>query len=69
MQPLMDAADKHIVLDCTNLEFVSSSGLRLLLTLRKQAIAMGGDVTIKKFIPEVMQVFTITGFFSLFKFA
>lgn len=68
MQPLMDGADKHIVLDCSRLEFVSSSGLRLLLTLRKQTIAMGGDVTIKDVIPEVMQVFTITGFFSLFKF-
>ncbi|MBQ0069520.1 MAG: STAS domain-containing protein [Bacteroidales bacterium] len=68
MQPLMDGADKHIVLDCSKLEFVSSSGLRLLLTLRKQTIAMGGDVTIKNAIPEVMQVFTITGFFSLFKF-
>ena len=64
----MDGADKHIVLDCSKLEFVSSSGLRLLLTLRKQTIAMGGDVTIKNVIPEVMQVFTITGFFSLFKF-
>ncbi|MCQ2289470.1 MAG: STAS domain-containing protein [Muribaculaceae bacterium] len=68
MQPLMDKADKHIVLDCTDLEFVSSSGLRLLLSLRKQTIAMGGDVTIKNVHPEVMQVFTITGFFSLFKF-
>lgn len=68
MQPLMDGADKHIVLDCSRLEFVSSSGLRLLLTLRKQTIAKGGDVTIKNVIPEVMQVFTITGFFSLFKF-
>lgn len=68
MQPLMDGADKHLVLDCTNLEFVSSSGLRLLLSLRKQTIAMGGDVTIKNVQPDVMQVFTITGFFSLFKF-
>lgn len=68
MQPLMDGADKHLVLDCTNLEFVSSSGLRLLLSLRKQTIAMGGDVTIKNVQLDVMQVFTITGFFSLFKF-
>lgn len=68
MQPLLDKADKHIVLDCTNLHFISSSGLRLFLSLRKQTIAMGGDVTIKGVSPEVKQVFTITGFFSLFKF-
>ncbi len=68
MQPLLDKADKHIVLDCNKLQFISSSGLRLFLSLRKQTIAMGGDVTIKGVSPEVKQVFTITGFFSLFKF-
>lgn len=66
MQPLMDNADKHIVLDCSGLEFISSSGLRLLLMLRKQTIAQGGDVTIKNISEEVKKVFTITGFFSLF---
>lgn len=68
MQPLMDNADKHIVLDCQGLEFIASSGLRLFLSLRKQTIANGGDVTIKNVSAEVKQVFTITGFFSLFNF-
>ncbi len=69
MQPLMDEADKHIVLDCSNLEFISSSGLRLFLMLRKATIAKGGDVTITGVSPEIKQVFTITGFYSLFHFA
>ncbi len=68
MQPLMDNADKHIVLDCEGLEFISSSGLRLFLSLRKQSMAQKGDVTIRNVSPEVKQVFTITGFFSLFNF-
>ena len=68
MQTLMDNADKHIVLDCSGLEFISSSGLRLLLMLRKQTIAKGGDITIKNISQEVKNVFTITGFFSLFNF-
>lgn len=69
MQPLMENADKHIVLDCQNLEFVSSSGLRLFLSLRKATIAKKGDVTIKNVSPEIKQVFAITGFVSLFTFA
>ena len=72
MQPLMDGADKHIVLDCSKLEkleFISSSGLRLFLMLRKATIAKGGDVTITGVSPEIKQVFTITGFYSLFHFA
>lgn len=69
MQPLMDNADRNIILDCEKLAFISSSGLRLFLTLRKAAQAKGGEITIKNVTPEVRQVFTITGFFSLFKFA
>lgn len=68
MQPLMDGADKHIILDCSSLEFISSSGLRLFLSLRKATIAKGGDVTIIGVTPEIKQVFTITGFYSLFQF-
>ena len=69
MQPLMDRADKHILLDCSKLEFISSSGLRLFLTLRKATIAARGDVTITGMTKEVKQVFALTGFLSLFKFA
>lgn len=69
IEPLMDNADKHIVLDCEKLDFISSSGLRLFLSLRKATISQGGDVTITKVSDDVKQVFTITGFYSLFKFA
>lgn len=68
MQPLLDNADKTIVLDCEKLEFISSSGLRLFLSLRKATIAKGGKVVITGMNADVKQVFTITGFFSLFEF-
>ena len=68
MQPLMDNADKKILMDSTDLDFISSSGLRLFLALRKETIAKGGNITIKGVSPEIKQVFTITGFYSLFIF-
>lgn len=68
MMPLLDNADKHIILNCEKLEFISSSGLRLFLSLRKATISKGGDVTITGVSPEIKQVFTITGFYSLFIF-
>lgn len=68
MEPLMSNADKPIIIDCSELEFISSSGLRLFLSLRKQTIAKGGKVIITGMTPEVKQVFSITGFFSLFEF-
>lgn len=68
MQPLLDNASKHIVLDLANLSFISSSGLRLFLALRKATIAEGGTVTIKNVQETVKQVFVLTGFYSLFEF-
>ena len=68
MKPLIDNADKVITLDCTNLEFISSSGLRLLLTLRKATMAQGGRVVIRNASENIQQVFSITGFTSLFDF-
>lgn len=68
MESLMDMADKHIVLDCKDLQFISSSGLRLFLSLRKQSIAKGGQITIARINDEIRSVFTITGFYSLFNF-
>ena len=68
IQVMMDNADKHLILDLEKLTFISSSGLRLLLALRKETMAKGGDITITNVLPEVKQVFTITGFYSLFQF-
>lgn len=67
MQPLVEHADRHIILDCTNLEFISSSGLRLFLTLRKASMAKKGEVTLLGMKPDVKQVFALTGFLSMFK--
>jgi anti-sigma B factor antagonist len=67
MQPLIDGADRHIELECSALEYISSSGLRLFLTLRKQVAAKGGKLTIRNINNEIREVFTITGFFNLFE--
>lgn len=68
IEPLIDNADKKIYMDCSELEFISSSGLRLFLSLRKATMSKGGDMTLVGITDAVKQVFTITGFYSLFKF-
>lgn len=65
--PLLENADKEITLDCTDLEYISSSGLRLFLTIRKEASAKGGKVIIKNINDEIKKVFMMTGFFNLFE--
>ena len=64
--PLLEQADKEITLDCTDLEYISSSGLRLFLTVRKETAAKGGKVVIKNINDEIKKVFMMTGFYNLF---
>lgn len=65
--PLLENAEKVITLDCTDLEYISSSGLRLFLTIRKEAAAKGGKVIIEHINDEIKKVFMMTGFFNLFE--
>ena len=66
-QTLADEAAGQIVLDCTELEYISSSGLRLFLTLRKQSASKGGKLQVQNINADVRQVFMMTGFISLFE--
>ncbi len=65
--PLLENADKVLTLDCTKLDYISSSGLRLFLTLRKETTAKGGKVIIENINDEIKKVFMMTGFFNLFE--
>ena len=64
--PLLENANKTITLDCKDLEYISSSGLRLFLTIRKEAAAKGGSITIENINEDIKKVFMMTGFFNLF---
>ena len=66
-QALAEQAAKHIVLDCTQLEYISSSGLRLFLALRKESAAKGGKLQVRSINADIRQVFMMTGFISLFE--
>lgn len=68
LQPLYDCDGKNIVFDCSKLDFISSSGLRLFLGVLKAAKPKGSKVSITGMSNELKDVFTITGFTSLFEF-
>lgn len=67
VKPLLEAANKEIVLDCSALEYISSSGLRIFLTIRKEAAAHGSKVIVRNINADIRQVFMMTGFISLFE--
>lgn len=67
LQPLLDSKGKEIVLDCTDLEYISSSGLRVLLSILKQAQTVGSRVVLKNVNEVIHDVLEISGFISIFE--
>ena len=64
--PLLENADKEIILDCEQLQYISSSGLRLFLAIRKEVSAKGGKVIVENINEDIKKVFMMTGFIQLF---
>lgn len=69
LQQIMQGDKKDIVLDCTEMPYIASSGLRLFLALLKAVKNRGGMVTLKGVNDDIMSVLKVTGFDSMFKFA
>jgi len=67
LAPLNEVADGTIILDCKDLSYISSSGLRIFLTIRKEAAARGGHVIVRNLADSIRQVFMMTGFLNLFE--
>ena len=67
LQPVIEQANKTIVLDCKELSYISSSGLRIFLTIRKAAAGKGGKVIVRDINNEIRQVFMMTGLLNLFE--
>jgi len=62
MEPVMADAGKQITLDFTELEYISSAGMRTILLLQKTAVQKGGKVYIKGMSEDIRQIFRMTGF-------
>ncbi len=67
IEPLMQHADQNILLDCEKMPFISSSGLRIFLKIRKEVAAKGGKMYLKNVCPDVMQVFKMTKLDGIFE--
>ena len=68
MMPLNNVEGKDIIIDCTNLAYISSAGLRIFLGILQNTKEKGGHVYIKNINDNVRTVFAITGFSNIFEF-
>ena len=52
----------NLTFDFADLEYISSAGLRIILTAQKMLTKKGGSVEVINCQPDVKEVFSITGF-------
>jgi anti-anti-sigma factor len=58
--------DKYVILNCENLSYVSSSGLRVFLMFLKHINKIGGKLVITAMNEIIYEVFEISGFLPIF---
>ena len=68
LKPLYTSNGKDVIIDCTKLEYIASSGLRILLSILKGAKAAGSKVVMRGVNSDIKNVFQLAGFISLFEF-
>ena len=68
LKPLYKSDGKDVIIDCSNLEYIASSGLRILLSILKGANAKGSRVLMRSVNDDIKNVFQLTGLISYFEF-
>ena len=68
LKPIYNSNGKDVIIDCTNLEYIASSGLRILISILKGAKAGGSKVVLRGVNDDIKNVFKLTGFISIFEF-
>lgn len=68
LESLYELSDTEITLDCTNLDYIASNGLRVLFMLVRNTSPNGCKVIIKGANNFLMEVFDSSGFTDFFTF-
>ncbi len=65
LNDLFEKGNYNILVDLKDLEYVSSSGLRVFLGAQKKVSAESGSMVIKNVNDTIMEVFEMTGFLDV----
>ena len=63
----IDNGAKNILINFQRLEYISSAGLRILLTLAKKMMGIGGKLKLCSLNETAQEVFDMSGFSTIFK--
>ena len=63
---IIEMASNQLIIDCKDLEYISSSGLRFFMQLKRHSEQQNGTVTLINLNDDVKEVFHISGFHHIF---
>lgn len=66
LQQILDCAADNMLIDCSELEYISSAGLRFFMQLKRESEAKGGSVRIEHLNEDVADIFRMSGFQNIF---
>lgn len=64
---LFDSGEKNLIFNCSGMNYISSSGLRVFLVAQKKAKAINGKLFLSNMQPAIQEIFRISGFSNLFR--
>jgi len=64
---LFNSGEKNIIFNCSGLNYISSSGLRVFLITQKKSISLDGKLHLCCLQPTIKEIFDISGFSSIFQ--
>lgn len=67
LQQVLNIAGKMLVIDCREMEYISSAGLRFFMQLKRESEAKGGSVRISNLNEDVADIFRMSGFQNIFQ--
>ncbi|MFA6127972.1 MAG: STAS domain-containing protein [Bacteroidales bacterium] len=66
MMEVIDGGCTRLILNCSDLSYISSSGLRVFLIVQKKMTALRGQFRLSNLQPGIKEIFDISGFSSIF---
>jgi anti-anti-sigma factor len=64
---LIEKGENNFLINCEQLNYISSAGLRVLLLTSKKVTPSGGKVILSTLQDHIREVFEISGFTAIFK--
>lgn len=63
----IENGEKNLIFNCAEMNYISSSGLRVFLVAQKKTISINGKLYLCNMQPAIQDIFRISGFSNLFK--